>query len=300
MKLILKNVLFWLFLHIIAFKNITQINKSTKILNLILYILFGFGITGGYHRLYTHSSYTAPAFIRYIILIFGTGAFELSVISWSSLHRMHHKYESTNKELDPYSIQKYCDKTCSTVCRKNHMIKNFIHAHCAWMFYNVSPEFKSEQENIINEMKNNEWKEDLTVLNFQHKYYALLMPIITFIIPIFISKYVFKDSWKSSIGGTALRIIIVWHSTYFINSLAHVIGNRSNNTLTAANNHLCAFLALGEGYHNYHHTYPKDYYASKNIKCINLTGWILYVMAKLNLIHNTKRAISERRYEYKL
>lgn len=284
------NFLVILSLHIISFFSLNKLNKKSIILNFILLLLYGIGITGGYHRLYTHKSYDAHYIIRYILLLFGTGAFQNSLIEWGSAHRMHHRYENIDKNLDPYSIKKYCNEKCDFICNKLHMITNFIWAHIGWVLYEQTTEFNEVQKEVINEMKLNEWKNDIELIVFQQKYYYVIMLFVTFLIPIFTSKYILEDSWISSVGSTTLRVIILWHCTFFINSLAHVLGERLNKKYTAANNHICSILTFGEGYHNYHHENPKDFYASKDLKCINVTAWLLYGLKKVGLVYNTNHS----------
>jgi len=281
-------------IHIIALIFIKNLNKPSIILNIFLFILFTFGIMAGYHRLYTHQSFKAPLFIRILLIILGTGGYQDSIIYWTSLHRMHHKYENINKELDPYSIQKYCTKDCKKHCKKPHMIHNFLWAHMCHIWNTRTTQFIEKRQEIIKEMALNEWKNDLSLIIFQHKYYIILVIFVVIIIPIFISKIILKDTWASSIGATFLRICIVWHSVWSINSFTHCIGSRKNKNLTATDNHLCGIMCLGEGYHNYHHNYPKDYYASEDLWCFNLTGIILYCLNKMGLIYDTKRGVPNK------
>jgi len=295
-----KTIFLVLIIHIIGLKNVRKINKASLVMNIVLYVLIGVGITGGYHRLYTHNSYDANILIRRIILLLGAGAFQNSAIEWCSRHRMHHRFENTDKSLDPYSIQKYCNDECNTICRKPHMILNFLHAHILFVFKDESSKFKMNKNKIIDEMKNNEWKEDYSVLLLQQKYYWLISVSVAIIIPVLLSKKVLKDTWESAIGATFLRIIWVWHSAFSINSLCHLFGERENKKITAANNHLCSILTFGEGYHNYHHQYPKDYYASKNLAGFNVTAWLLRSLKFSGLIRNAKRGIMGKPGEYKI
>lgn len=291
---------FFVLIHLISIKNAKNISKSSFLMNVILLCLFAIGITAGYHRLYTHQSYEAPFLIRMVFLILGTGALQKDAIDWCSLHRMHHRYENKKKSLDPYGIQKFCNNKCNKICRKSHMILNFLHAHFLWLFVDRSPKFKKTQKSIIEQMKNYEWKTDYSILLLQKKYFPFLAIFIGLVIPILISKKIFKDSWSSAIGSSTLRAIIGWHITFSINSFAHLFGERNDINLTAANSHLCAILAMGEGYHNYHHRYPKDYYASEKLLCFNLTAWVLRSLKFVGLIQNTRRGVLEKPGKYEI
>jgi len=150
-------------------------------------------------------------------------------------------------------------------------------------------------------MKNNEWKKDNDILLFQKKYYFIISILLSIIIPIGISRKYFNDPWDSAIGAALSRIVFVWQGTFCVNSLCHLIGRRGDNKYTATNNHILSILTMGGGYHNYHHQYPKDYYGSKNLRCFNLTGWILRLLNEVHLINSTRRAVKGMpgKYEYK-
>jgi len=121
---------------------------------LILWITTGLGITVGYHRLFSHRSFTAHPILDWIMVIFGAAAFENSALKWCSDHRRHHKHLDTDK--DPYSIT-----------------KGFFHAHIGWILINdPSPieKVKDLQEN--------------PALIFQDKYYYLLFIIFGLLLPV--------------------------------------------------------------------------------------------------------------------
>jgi len=287
--------------HIIAIKNVKKVRKSSFRMNFVLLVLFGVGLVGGYHRLYTHASYDAPLAVRMIFLLLGSASLEGDAIHWCSNHRMHHRYENTDKTLDPYSIQRYCNEDCKIICRKPHMILNFLNAHILWFLHKETDRYIYEKSRVIKEMKNNEWKKDNDILLFQKKYYFIISILLSIIIPIGISRKYFNDPWDSAIGAALSRIVFVWQGTFCVNSLCHLIGRRGDNKYTATNNHILSILTMGGGYHNYHHQYPKDYYGSKNLRCFNLTGWILRLLNEVHLINSTRRAVKGMpgKYEYK-
>jgi stearoyl-CoA desaturase (Delta-9 desaturase) len=280
-----KDFTFIVLIHIIFFiniKNLKNINKKSIIFQSVILLFALFGITGGYHRLFTHKSYEASPILRKTLLIFGSSSLEGSVKDWCSDHRLHHINDGKNIELNPYAIE-----------------KGFLHAHFGWL-YNLNKhkkEYLNEKNKIIKLMEQNEWKSELKLINHQHKYYPLYGLSFAIILPILFEINIFKNSFKYAITITLLKVILAWHFTWMINSLAHTLGDKPfDEEASSCNNHICSFFTLGEGYHNYHHRFPKDYKASKDLKCIQVTGLILYILAKFKLVKNRKYIPKEKIY----
>ena len=138
---------------------------------------------------------------------------------------------------------------------------------------------------------------DNKLIDWENKLYKKLVVFIAFIIPTIICRLFYNDNLISCFISVIITILITWHITWSINSFAHLIGDKPFSTEhTSADNHILSFLTSGEGYHNFHHSYPKDYKASKNLISFNLTGWIIYILYKLKLATNLKQAknISKR------
>jgi stearoyl-CoA desaturase (Delta-9 desaturase) len=272
MKYSIIIIVFIILNHVLFFTTKKFINFKSLIFNLILCIFYGLSITAGYHRLWTHGSYDTTKFIKYIYMLIASGTCQGSIKDWTSDHKMHHKYEDIKSEYDPYSIK-----------------KGFFWAHMGWLFFNKSEEYNKEKQNILNELKKQWNKDDINIIEFQHKHYYKLMILMAYIFPILVAKYLIKDTWKSSISSNFLRILIAWHTTWCINSVAHYIGDKPFVIEhTSRQNHLCSLITMGEGYHNYHHAFPKDYRASQDLKCINFTGWFIRCLYMLGLSINLK------------
>jgi stearoyl-CoA desaturase (Delta-9 desaturase) len=196
-----------------------------------LYIFTGLGVSMGYHRLYAHKAYKINKFVEGVVVFFATLSLQGSILRWGYKHRLHHKYVDTDK--DPYSIK-----------------KGFLYAHLLWMFEKQKEDLESD---IVKDLRKNR------LLMFQHKYNVSLMVMLNILSIIFFG-FLFKDFLGSIVFVFLLRTFAVHHSTFFINSLAHTWGAKPySKEQTAVNNWILAFLTFGEGYHNYHHTYPADY-----------------------------------------
>jgi stearoyl-CoA desaturase (delta-9 desaturase) len=150
--------------------------------------------------------------------------------------------------------------------------------------------FEHVRRAIVDEMYRTQWQTDKRLIEFNRDYYIPLMVMMAFLVPIGICKYILRTSWRSAIGGTLMRIVIVWHSTYLVNSLAHYSGDKPyTRNHTSCENKIVSFFAFGEGFHNYHHTYPKDFKASADYGGIlNLSAQLLRMMHKLGLVWDCK------------
>ena len=100
-------------------------------------------ITGGYHRLFAHRSYSAKGWVRFLFLLIGAASFQGSVLKWASDHRRHHRYVDTDK--DPYNIK-----------------NGFFYAHIGWLLIEDDPQFKDQfAKDLLNDK----------MVYFQHQYY---------------------------------------------------------------------------------------------------------------------------------
>lgn len=187
-------------------------------------------ITTGYHRLFSHRSYDAHPFVKWVLVFIGTSAWQSSVLKWCSDHRVHHSEVDTDD--DPYSIN-----------------KGFWYAHLGWMFHKDPPDYKINAPDL----------EKDPVLRFQHKHYIWLAIAIGFLLPFFIgAAFGYPLTGLFMVG--ALRIGLTQQSTFFVNSLCHTLGKRPYcNKISARDSLFVSFLTHGEGYHNFHHKFQFDY-----------------------------------------
>jgi len=260
-------------LHLLATIGIFKINnisKKTILLQVVLLILSMLGITGGYHRLWAHTTYKANSILEIFYLIFGTMASQKDVIKWVREHRTHHRNEE--KPGDPYNIS-----------------KGLFHAHVGWLLkpYDAVETNEISKTDITDLEKNK-------LLVFQRKYYKILWFIFSFVITYYIMKQ-WNETPTNIFFSNILRIVACLNLTWCINSLAHYIGDKPyNKNIEARNNNILGLLTLGEGWHNYHHSYPKDYRSSEPTK-FNITTKFINLTRKLGLskthYYNNKQQI---------
>ncbi len=217
-------------------------------------------ITAGYHRLYAHRTYRVKRPIELILLFFGTLATQSSVFRWAYDHRLHHRYVDTEK--DPYNAQ-----------------MGFWHSHLLWMFKQGKP----IEDRVISDLK------DDPILKFQHRYYGWCMAIVN-LIAVAVLGWITGEWVGAFVIGFLLRLFLVHHSTWFINSLAHMWGSKPYSTEhSAVNNFILAVLTYGEGYHNYHHTFAGDYRNGVRWYQFDPPKYLIWFLSKVGLAWDLKR-----------
>lgn len=202
------------------------------ILMAAMYFAVGLSITAGYHRFFSHKTYEASAPVQIFYAIFGALAAQNSILWWSSSHRVHHKY--ADKDWDPYNIR-----------------RGFFWAHIFWIFY--KNEERDDSFENAPDLKANK------IVMWQHRWHKQIMVIVGFGLPALIGA-AFGDWFAGLLWGGFTRIVVIHHTTFFVNSLAHSLGEPSFNAeASARDNWLVALATLGEGYHSFHHRFPADF-----------------------------------------
>lgn len=225
----------------------------------------GLSITAGYHRLWAHRTYDANPVIRFIFAIGGAVALQNSALHWSSDHREHHKHVDDN-DKDPYSAK-----------------RGFWYSHIGWMIREYQASRYTDYDNVKDLQKD-------PIVMWQHKYYLPLTLFVNFGWPI-AAGFMLGDVWAGLLVIGVLRLVLNHHTTFFINSLAHIWGKQPyTDKNTARDNGLLAFLTFGEGYHNYHHIFAADYRNGIRWWQFDPTKWLIVASKWLGLAKNLKRS----------
>lgn len=226
---------------------------------LVFAALTNLSITVGYHRLFAHRSYETNAFMKFILLFFGSSAFQGPALKWASDHRRHHSHIDTEK--DPYSIK-----------------KGFWHAHIGWLFF---------KDSVDLEIKAPDLEKDRLVQH-QFKHYLLWSIGTGFILPLLIG-FAFGAPVAGLIILGSLRIFFTQQSTFFVNSLCHTLGEQTySDEISARDSFIVAVLTHGEGYHNFHHQFQLDYRNGIRWYHWDPTKWTIQIMKLLGLAKKLK------------
>ncbi len=229
---------------------------------LFLYLLTaGMGISAGYHRHFAHKSYECHWTLELFYLLCGAAALQNSALRWCRDHRVHHQH--IDQEEDPYNIR-----------------KGAFHAHMGWIFYKNPQE--AELGNVSDLQKNK-------LVVWQDRYYLPIAIAVGFVLPTLIG-WAFGRPLAGLLWGGFLRTVVVHHLTFFINSLAHMVGKRPfTEAFSARDSWWLAFLTYGEGFHNFHHRFAADYRNSYHWYHWDPTKWWVNTMSWLGLVGHTTR-----------
>ncbi|HZU52390.1 MAG TPA: acyl-CoA desaturase [Holophagaceae bacterium] len=220
-------------------------------------MVFGIGtaISAGYHRLFSHRAFKASLPVRFLLLVFGAASFENSALKWASDHRIHHHHVD-DEDKDPYAIG-----------------KGFWFAHWTWVM-----EAKELPLQGVADLERD------PLLRWQHRNHFLIGAVVASA-PLWIGLAMGRF-WGFAIVAVLLRIVLTHHSTFLINSAAHVFGSRPYSEASSArDNWVLAPLTYGEGYHNFHHTWQWDYRNGHRWYHWDSTKWILNGLRWTGLVH---------------
>jgi stearoyl-CoA desaturase (delta-9 desaturase) len=217
--------------------------------------LFGsIGICLGYHRLLTHRSLQVPKWLEYIIATIGSLAIQGGPIFWVASHRLHHAY-TEDVDKDPYSAR-----------------RGFWWSHMLWLFYKNNQFFEYET-----------YKKSAPDLERDPYYRWLDRYFLLLQIPFGLLLYAL-GGWSFVIYGLFLRAVLLWHSTWFINSASHLRGYRNFEVEDGSRNlWWAALLTYGEGWHNNHHAHPNVAPAGRYWWEVDVTWWAIQVLKTLGL-----------------
>ncbi len=229
----------------------------------VMYFLTGLSITAGYHRYFSHRTYECSKPLQLLYLIFGAAAVQNSVLNWCSDHRYHHRYVDTNE--DPYNI-----------------LRGGLYAHIGWILYKDTRAVNIKYKNIPDLLKN-------PLVVWQDKWYLFIVVVASFALPAYIGLIEGRPVGGLLWGGF-LRVVVVHHMTFFINSLAHMWGTKPYSEKdTARDNWWLGPFTFGEGYHNFHHKFQADYRNGVRWYQFDLAKWWLFVMKLLGQARHFSR-----------
>ncbi|MBC7541936.1 MAG: acyl-CoA desaturase [Candidatus Sericytochromatia bacterium] len=227
-----------------------------------LHFLGQLSISAGYHRLYAHRSYKAHPAVQACFLFFAASAMQNSALKWCNDHRRHHVH--TDEKEDPHPVT-----------------RGFFYVHMGWV---MMVEKKRYRSNLVKDLMQN------PLIQWQNRNYKKLFYFQVLVLPAAIG-------WLcgAPIGGVAvvglLKTLAVLHSTFSVNSVAHMFGARPYAAgISARDNPLVGFVSCGEGYHNFHHVFPNDYRAGNRRRNLDAAKWVIWTLSQLGLAWDLRRA----------
>jgi stearoyl-CoA desaturase (Delta-9 desaturase) len=208
----------------------------------ITYAFTGLGITVGYHRLFTHRSFKTTRVVRALLAVLGSMAVEGPVIEWVATHRKHHRF--SDHPGDPHSPH------VGSAPGWRGALGGLAHAHLGWMFRG------KDMANPARYAKDLLADRDLRLISRTFPLWVLLGLAIPFALGLALTGSL-AGGLTGLLWGGAVRILLLHHATFSINSLCHYFGRRPFPTSDQSRNLAwLAPLAFGEAWHNNHHAFP--------------------------------------------
>jgi stearoyl-CoA desaturase (Delta-9 desaturase) len=206
------------------------------------YLLCGLGITVGYHRLFTHRSFKTTRAVRALLAVLGSMAIEGPLIEWASTHRKHHRF--SDRPGDPHSP--HVDHAAGW----GGALRGLAHAHLGWMFRG------KDQANPRRYAKDLLADRDVRFISRTFPLWAAAGLALPFGMGVALTDSL-VGGFTGLLWGGIVRIFLVHHATFSINSLCHCFGRRPFATGDESRNLAwLAPLSLGEAWHNNHHAFP--------------------------------------------
>ncbi len=227
----------------------------TEVLLLVgMYLPISLGVTAGFHRMLTHKSFVAHPIVKFTLLVMGSMAIEGNCIGWASDHLLHHQL--SDKKGDPHSPT-----------------EGLWHAHVGWLFNSTQAD---------RDFYGSALSKDPIIAFVDRTYVAWV--VLSLLIPFAIA------GWQGLIWGGLVRIFFVHHVTWSVNSVCHTWGTRPYATDDRShNNWFVGILAMGEGYHNNHHRWPRAAIHGMDRWQIDVSGWLIQLLEQLHLVGDVCR-----------
>lgn len=256
------NIYFFGFLHAMALLAVFPFAFSWSAVAVMLvlnWMTASLGICLGFHRYLTHRSFEMPRWLAYIFVFFGTLACENGPIKWVAQHRMHHANSDTDQ--DPHSAA-----------------KGFWWSHMGWMLYEHA-DF-DDRKKILDYTKDFNDDKFYQFLDNHFIKIQVALGLVLFAIG--------GIPWV--IWGIFVRLVLVYHQTWFVNSAAHMFGYKNFKLQKdlSTNCWWVGLIAFGEGWHNNHHAFPSSARHGLRPWEIDLTWMVICLLRKLGLATNLK------------
>jgi stearoyl-CoA desaturase (delta-9 desaturase) len=212
------------------------------------------GITVGYHRMLTHRSFRAHPAVKTILLILGSMAIAAPPLEWAATHLKHHA--QSDREGDPHSP-----------------LEGFFHSHLGWLFKDPFADPEVYCRYLTSDR----------IVMFVERWFPLWAGL-SLLVPLA------AGGWNGFLWGALVRIFLAHHSMFSVNSLGHAFGKREFDTGDCSRNHwLVAVLALGEGWHNNHHAFPRSAFHGLHWWQLDFSGYLIWTLERLGLVSGVCR-----------
>lgn len=235
------------------------------------YLVTGFGITIGYHRLLAHRAFRTSRTLWALLAIAGAMAVQGPAMRWVADHRRHHGW--TDRDGDPHSPYRRSQR---------RSLLGLWQAHVGWFF--------DEEKTAVRRFAA-DLRRDPVIATIDRLYPLWLVATLAIPVALGAAAGGADGAYAGLVWGGLTRVFVVQHLTWSINSVAHAFGSRRFATGDASRNvWLLGLLTLGEGWHNNHHAFPRAAIQGLRRHEVDLSGALLRVLERLGLVWDLRRA----------
>jgi stearoyl-CoA desaturase (delta-9 desaturase) len=246
----------------------------------IVYSLTGAGITVGYHRLFTHRSFKTSRVLRVLFAVLGSMAVEGSVVEWVATHRRHHDF--SDKPGDPHSPH------AEHAPGWRGALAGLVHAHVGWMFRG------KDMANPRRYARDLMADRDLRFISRMFPLWVVAGLALPFGLGVMLTGSV-VGGLTGLLWGGAVRIFLLHHATFSINSLCHFFGRSPFGTGDESRNlGWLAPITFGEAWHNNHHAFPTSARHGLGRWQLDPGAWLIVALERSHLAWDVVRISPER------
>ncbi len=242
--------------HLAALISLPFVNTACLTALAVLYPVTAIGVTLGYHRMMSHKAFKAPKWLERLLMTIATLSVQGGPMEWVGLHRHHHLH--SDQPVDHHNSR-----------------RGLWWSHMGWMFQEVPA--MAEVPALTKDMQ-------------KDPYYVWLEK--NFMVPTIVlgTLFYFMGGWPLVGWGIFVRLVVVYHVTWLVNSATHTWGYRRYETTdNSMNNWWVGILAFGEGWHNNHHAHQSNARHGEKWWEVDVTYGIIQMLGKLGLVHAIKR-----------
>jgi stearoyl-CoA desaturase (delta-9 desaturase) len=252
----------------------------------VMYIATGMGITVGYHRLFTHKSFSAGPIVTAAMGILGSMAVEGSLLRWCAAHRRHHQF--SDHDGDPHSPHLH---------DHGHglrgIISGFWHPHMGWIF---DPPGESLDRYVPDLIRDRRIRAISELFPLWVAIGFIIPAVLGGLLNLAIGAPFWTGAFLGFIWGGLVRIMVVHHITWSVNSICHIWGSQPYRSGDESrNNVVVGVLALGEGWHNNHHAFPTSARHGLEWWQFDSSWMMIRGLQALGLVRNVRVPTAERK-----
>ncbi len=243
----------------------------------VMYVITGAGITVGFHRLLTHRSFQTHAWLERTFAVMGSLSVQGSVLDWVADHRKHHAH--ADKEGDPHSPH----------VGHGTGLRGLWHAHTGWLLENQG---QADWKRYAAELYEDE---HMRRIGRSFPWLVLASLALPTLLGFVLDGFTLRGALLGFIWGGLVRIFLVHHVTWSVNSICHFFGRRRFDIEDQSTNVAwLSLVSLGESWHHNHHAFPRSAYHGLRRWEVDPSGWVISGLQRLGLAWNVVRITPER------